>query len=227
MVFWLHGGGGGARSFADAGLGEALRAAWHADGSDPPTVVAVSFGPYWFFGADAPAVDALDVFSRTIVPSVETAGRRFVAGESMGGFNAAALLAQAPDLFAGVALLCPAVVPVSPFDGPDSLAAYVRTTGADPQLAAGAQALVVEHFRRADAWAAVDPTRLAARLGPDSPALYVSCGRSDEFGFFAGAERLAADARAHGASVIWAPLDGGHCTVDPIGLARFLGVLTL
>jgi pimeloyl-ACP methyl ester carboxylesterase len=192
-------------------------------------VVGVSVGPAGLLAARnaAPKSGLLEVFRDRVLPAVEAQTgpprARLVFGESMGGVNALAAGLSLPGVFSRVVALCPPIYETSPFAAWGETWDTLKRTGADPKLVLALRALAPDYFADEAAWAAFSP--LAAVQGPPpagAPSLYVSVGLYDAYGSYAGAERLAQDAKRNGWRTAWRPLYGGHCAIDVESVAAAL-----
>jgi pimeloyl-ACP methyl ester carboxylesterase len=230
IIYYLHGGGAGEYGWAARrGYPELVRRRWQAMSFQPPVVATVSFGKEWLLTEENNSPDSglLDEFGRAMNYIESRLGRvprkRFLVGESMGAFNAAELALKRPSLFDRAALLCPGFSSLPPHASAAEFNAYLKSTGAKASRARKIESLMERFFPDRVSWAGAAPVVLAgAASGAQSPSLYVSCGRSDEFGFFTGAKAFADLAKSRGARVMWQPLDGGHCAVAPYAVADFL-----
>lgn len=224
ILYFFHGAGGDERDWGGhfSRHAAAIEREWRDSGGTIGRVVTVSFGPRTML-----TPELVEAFARDVIAAVETEpappSRRLLLGQSMGGFNAAHVFLRHPELFARVALLCPALFTVEPSAPEAEVAAYLARTGAREELVRSAVAILRENFSEPDSWRRSSPLLLGpSRLSAEVPALYVSCGTSDEYGVLEGARAFAELARSKGVSVSWTPLNGGHCTVDPRSVARFL-----
>ena len=232
LLYYFHGGGGSERNWDDAqGYGRAVARVWRERGFPEPAVAAVSFGPSWLLGppSTGPAGGLMNVFLDGVMPRLESRlgapRRRLLAGESMGGFNAAQLVLVRPAMFEGVALVCPGIGLVSPHASGKELRRYRKENKAAYWRVRTAAKLARRFFPTPGLWAQAAPLENLLRLKGSFPRLYVSCGKADEYGFFNGALRFVEAARGLGARAEWVPLEGGHCAVDPGSLAVFLGAV--
>lgn len=229
VLYYFHGRGLDEKAWGDDGYYTGMvRKAWQAHGAGAPTVIAISFGKDWLLVPKnkSPYSGLLDAFTAAVVPTMEARiggvkGRRILLGESMGGFNGTAV-ALRTTLFAKAALLCPPMTTLSPFATEAEIVAFIERTKASPEKVRGAIQLSRAFLPEPADYDAASPLQLAEKASSATPPLYVSCGSYDEYGFFEGAERFAATARARGTKVAWRPLQGGHCAVDIESVAAFL-----
>lgn len=231
LLYHFHGRGGSAKTWTDKDYyTELVRQEWTRRGFEPPTVVTVSFGPVWLLVEknQSPASGLFEIFNKVVMPTVEKtlprfSGRRLLVGESMGGFNATQIALKSGDLFAKVAILCPAIIEFSPFSSKEVIDKFITSHKAKPDLIEQL-VQVARYFMPEEAdWLKTSPLGLAqTNLGWRSPKLYLSCGFYDEYGFYRGTEKFASIAEAKGARVQWRPLYGGHCATDAVSVATFL-----
>ncbi|MCU0622749.1 MAG: esterase family protein [Gemmatimonadaceae bacterium] len=204
-----------------------LQAEWQRQPGPPPTVVAVSYGPIWLLAPKGrqPASGLLEDLMAKL-PAIEARvgkpRRRLLMGESMGGLNVLVAGLSHPSAFAKVAALCPGVYASSPFASFAAMRADMVRTGADPKIVFGVWRLARQYVADEAEWRRFSPLHLVDRLGPQAPALYLSCGLYDAYGNFEGTSRLAAVAANRGLAVEWHPTYGGHCATDVVSLAAFL-----
>jgi hypothetical protein len=244
ILYYMHGKSANEKTwFADYSFGAFLRDQWYRRGRLTPTVVSVSFGGDWLLAPTNSGENSglLELFVETVMPAIETSmgfrpRRRYVTGESMGGFNAAEL-ALKTKLFDRAALLCVPLSNLSPFASPLEIQNYVQTTSVwkldqethNDQAQHLGRNIEQWHqtlqraFSTPDEWAAADPLHLAQTADPSTgPRLYVSVGFYDQYAGFEGTNLLVNTLQGRGFHVEWRPLWGDHCTVDVFSLADFL-----
>lgn len=227
VVYYLHGANGSAETWANTPYFRRIYDAW---GTQAPTVISVSYGPVWLLAEKNTSTYSglYTHFVSTALPAIEKAqalkpARRLLAGSSMGGFNSVQLYLKNPELFARVALLCPAVAEVGPYSGDEAIDAYVERTGADDALVANSIYLTRLFFPTRAAYQSADPLpQAAARVTAKSPPLFVSIGLQDEYGFFEGAGKLVDLVKSKGARAAYSPVQGTHCTWDWKSVSQFL-----
>lgn len=226
LVYHFHGRRGNARWWNDDSYysGDLYRE-WAQQGIAPPTVVSISFGPLWLLEQQG----RLKVFREQIVPHIESTlntefDRRLVVGESMGGFNALLVWLNTGAQFDGAAALCPPLPTVSPDASLGELTDYLSTSSTSLQRA-GMMLLMGRYlFPDEQSWQHNSPLALAAQRNLKAAGtLYLSCGKQDDWGCMAGSKQLLARAQSRGARVLWHPQPGGHCDIDRVSLAGFLG----
>ncbi len=205
-------------------------AQWESKRIDPPTVVAVSLGRIWVLAEKAgnPRGGLLDHFMQQMLPRIEkelggVKGRRILMGESMGGFNVSQLVLKYPSYWDRAALLCPAILSVSPFASQTEISDYTRRTRASSLYVMGAVSMFQTYFSNDAAWKSSSPLD----IGPGAfagvmPKLLIACGSNDEFGFFEGAEKFADLAKSGLGDSEWHATNGKHCSYPLKEVARFV-----
>ena len=230
VVYHLHGRNLEAEIWNDPSYFTALvQQYWQTNGTLPPTVISLSYGPVWLLApkGQAPNSGLLDTIWSDIAAIEARVGkprRRMLMGESMGGLNSLVLGLTQPQHFDKVAALCPAVYVDSPFTPLKQLREAMVRTGADPRIAIGIWQLSQRYVSSAEEWRRFSPLVLidGHALQEARPSLYLSAGLYDRYGLYEGTERLAQRAVQRGLQTEWHPLYGGHCAIDIASLGRFL-----
>ena len=232
LVYLLHGAGGDEKTWTQWPAFQGVRDRWEKNGTQAPIIVTVSFGPIWLLidRNSSPQSGLIDIFVKEVMPHVEQkllAGtaikNRHLLGLSMGGYNGSQLALKAPRAFKDAVLACPGILTVSPYAPQQEIDAYISRTGADKDFVSAILKISKNYFPDPSSWKSNEPLRLARmRFGSTSPSLYISCGRTDEGGFFEGAESLAKIAEANDVKVKWEALAGGHCVMNSDAIADFL-----
>lgn len=232
VVFHFHGLGSSEKVWSSEPFHYAaqIREDWDERGASAPTIVSVSFGPLWLLVEKNSSVNSglFEAMAGYILPFLEKKigggkGERILVGESMGGFNASQLFLKAPNQFNRVALICPAIAGVSPFSSEAEINAYIKRTNANPEMVKRSIFLLQQFVPDAKNWENVSQLLLAEKnLSSKSPALYLSCGSYDEYGFYEGAKKFLKVAREKNVNLVWRPLSGGHCVVDIPSLSEFI-----
>jgi pimeloyl-ACP methyl ester carboxylesterase len=229
ILWYMHGASGSEKRWAKR-YGE-VRAAWRAQGYEPPVVVTISFGPVWLLAEKNPKATSglFEYVTRTVIPMIEERlgglqGRRLVLGESMGGFNTSQLVMKRPELFAKAVILCPAITTIGPFSKWKEITAFKkRNKGSRWDAVLWDIVMQRVFYPDQESWDSADALKIGPRyLGPWTPPLYIGCGQRDQFAFYEGASAYQEIAKAAGASVIWDDQPGGHCSFDPREVALFL-----
>lgn len=198
---------------------------WQKTDTDAPTVISVSFGPLWMLKK----TQLLDFFQNELVPQMESTlntviDNRLVVGESMGGVNAILVWLNSDLKFDRVASLCPPLPTISPEASYNEMMAYIRDT--EVSWRRGLMMLFMGRYLypNEDSWRDDSPLEVATSKDlSSSGALYLSCGKKDDWGCMAGSKQLVSVAKSSGATVHWHPMEGGHCDIDRPSLAKFLG----
>lgn len=231
LLYHFHGKGLSAKTWTEEDYFTGMvRKEWARHRANPPVVVSISFGPIWLLVEKnaSEASGLFEVFTQVIMPTVEKSltrfsGRRMLVGESMGGFNATQIALKTNRLFAKVAILCPPMVPLSPFASQPEIEKYTAEVKADPELVKEVIEVSRYYMPELADWLKASPMDLArTNLSRRSPEIYLSCGLYDKFGFFPGSEKFAEMGATRGARIHWRPIYGGHCAIDAISLAAFL-----
>ncbi|MNK08050.1 putative esterase [compost metagenome] len=227
IIYFLHGLNGSERSWFRDVDKVSLQALWIAK-KYKPTIISVSLGPQWLI-IQTPEYPVLDLFMKDIFPRLEKKtgglknGRRILIGQSMGGFNGVQLAMNNPDYFSKVALWCPAITTVGPYDSPKAIQDYISRTGANPDRIRLMLRISRAIFTTEEEWNAHDPIRLIRHFNaPAKPALFTSIGRRDEFGFQEGSQRFAQFASQKGFSSVFKSVSGPHCRFDLHGASDFI-----
>jgi pimeloyl-ACP methyl ester carboxylesterase len=225
VLYYLHGLNGSQYEWEDGPFYSQIYALW---GNQAPTVVSITYGSIWLLAqTNGSGLSGLyDNFVNTALPGIETANslhprRRLLFGLSMGGFNAAELYLKNPTLFAEVALACPAITTVGPYDGSNAIDDYIHRTHASAGDVDEAIYVSESYFPTEADWLKAAPLTLVNNVNASFPPLYVSGGLQDQYGFFEGASQFVSAVNAHGGKANWNPLQGGHCTFDWQGTALF------
>jgi S-formylglutathione hydrolase FrmB len=198
-------------------------------GTSAPVVISISYGSLWLLApVNTSAVSGLyPNFVNTALPTIETTEKikpahRLLLGLSMGGFNAAQVYLNNPNLFSKVALACPALTTIGPYDGTDAVTAYITRTNATASYVYNALAISEEYFPTEADWLKAAPVSVASQVVNSSyPPVYASGGLQDQYGFFEGAEAFVNAVNAKGGHATWTGIPGGHCVYDWQGTARF------
>src|SRR3712207_6389742 len=152
VIYYLHGRNLDASVWNDDTYFTAqLQAYWQRSSIKPPTVVVVSYGPFWLLTPKNSKVEngLLDDFVARL-PEIESkvgnVRRRILLGESMGGLNVLISGLSRPEMFSKIASLCPGVYLESPFSDFSTLRAAMKRTGADPKIVYGVTQLAKKYI---------------------------------------------------------------------------------
>lgn len=227
IIYFFHGLNGNEETWFTQTFGTGMvERKWHFRGYDP-TIITISFGDVWLL-VNNHRFPLLPLFKDYMMPFLEGKvgglgkGRRMIIGQSMGGFNAIEAAMEYPSTFSKVLLMCPAITTVGPFDSQTDIQSYITRTGARPSLVKLMLGISKQVFINDLDWQRHDPLkRIATYKGP-KPAIYVSTGMKDDFGFQEGSEQFATIAKKRGFKSQWVPVPGGHCNFDRRTSANFI-----
>lgn len=227
IIYFLHGLNGSERSWFKDVDKVALQAMWKVKDYNP-TVITISLGPMWLL-VETSEYPVLDLFMNDILPKLEAKagglqkGRRILAGQSMGGFNAAQLLLKKPAYFQKVGLWCPAITTVGPYSSPKEIQDYIDRNKANPDRIRLMLRISKQVFTTPQEWDQHDPLLLLRNFsGAVKPQTFVSIGKRDEFGFYEGAKIFADVAKQKGFKTTFSPVTGPHCRFDIRGASDFI-----
>ncbi len=82
-----------------------------------------------------------------------------------------------------------------------------------------ARLLMWLYFPTNDLFYKENPLKRISELNSQSPNLYLSCGKQDQFGFFYGTEKLFEGGQKQKAPLMLSPVEGKHCAFDAEALA--------
>lgn len=231
ILYYLHARNGNATWWNDSSYhtGE-LYSQWRSTGSKPPVVVAVSFGPVWLLTENEPQDRSglYHFFVDQVISKVEkrlgiAPAERMVAGISMGGFNSLILATKAKDVFTKAASICPPLPTGSHHDGIGYiLKQYVSGEGSFRRKTM-LWGFSRKFFPTEELWLKNDPLTLSENFDPEgAPEIYLTCGKTDDWGCMTGSEDFAGNIAGSGGEIQWVPRPGGHCDVDYQSWAEFL-----
>lgn len=229
VLFYLHGGSGSGHE--GKGIVDRLAKTWKRQKHEAPVVITVSFGPLWLLVGrnNSPNSGLLEIFIESIIPEMEKravggpAKRRLLAGYSMGGFNSAQVLFNVPaGFFAKTAVICPAMIDLSPWASRSAIAQHAKDLGIPVQTLNNLVA-TVQHFVDDEVFyqTEVDPIALARTHLQGKTDLLVAVNEDDEV-FRDGGEKFIKAAASAGVSIESQSWKGGHCKTDVAKLAKFL-----
>ncbi|MGE3760028.1 MAG: alpha/beta hydrolase-fold protein [Pseudobdellovibrionaceae bacterium] len=234
VLYYMHGGGGSEKSWADREYAGFLKERWQKIGFKTPHVIVVSFGKNWLLTDMKTTEHAamLTMFVEEIMPSLEArlpgrSGRRILMGNSMGGYNGSVLALRYPQLWERVAILCFGPYTVDAFESDAKIEDYIKTlpAAAKPDYVRGLVRWVREEFETKDNWERHNPLTLAAEIKSLKPTFHLSCTKDDQYGFYEGAQQLA-EVIGKITAVSFSSMDsGGHCALNDEAeqdLAEFL-----
>lgn len=226
IIYFFHGLEGSEETWFTQYFGTLMIQKWWKHWGYRPRIVTVSFGPQWLL-VDNARYPLLPLFVKGVLPLLESKvgglkqGRRHLIGQSMGGFNAAEVSLQASGLFKKVALLCPAITTIGPFDSSSDIEDYIRRTGASREKVLTMLQISRSVFIDQNDWDKHNPLLLLKKPQTKKSQYLISVGESDDYGFQEGAAKFLQIARHHGTHAKWFPVAGGHCQFNRKGTAHF------
>lgn len=207
-LYLLHGNGGDASDWTNAGVLATADAVFAEPGAVPMLIVMPGAGNSWYvnsdrYGAwnDAIARDLVDAVD-TRFPTERERGRRFVAGLSMGGYGALQFAVHHPDRFRAAAALSPAIFEDvgDAGDFPDFQIGFFAGAFGDPLQAAD--------FNARNVFAPLASLRNGTGGLPTD--FYLMTGDHDSLGLWRGTLRFFQAAREAGHHVELRVRDGDH-----------------
>ncbi len=200
-----------------------------AQGLDP-WVITVSYGPGWLL-TEVP--NSWQLFQKTldeVLPKLEQLikpngfQKKYLVGASMGGFNASKVLLKRSSAFQKYMLICPAITSVGPYNTEQEVLDFIHRTGANPAKVAFLLSWGQEEFPTKQDWDNHSPLVLASRPLP-LPAVYISCGSKDEYGFFEASKGLFDLIKSQSERSWWTPIQNGrHCAYDLDDILNFISL---
>lgn len=226
IIYFFHGLEGSEETWFTQYFGTLMIQKWWKHWGYRPRIVTVSFGPQWLL-VDNSRYPLLPLFVKGVLPLLESKvgglrkGHRHLIGQSMGGFNAAEVSLKTAGIFNKVALLCPAIATVGPFDSSDKIEDYIRRTGASREKVQTMLQISRSVFIDQSDWTKHDPLLLLKKPQIKKSRYFVSVGESDDYGFQEGAEEFVRISRHYKFQTRWIPVAGGHCQFNRKGTAHF------
>lgn len=229
ILYVLHGSNGSEQDWVTTPDNIATEKAWAKRGIPAPTKITFSFGDEWMFAdiVHTPEAQSYSQITKQVIPYLESLipgkiTHRYLKGISMGGWNGVQLLLKNSELFDRVALICPVISSLGPFSTHAEVEEYIaQGKYLNRQWI---EDLVQEEknmFVSKQEWAQHNPLTLVNDAEIKTPHVYLSCGDTDQYGFFEGTKMFAQKLMTKNVNVIWSPQHGGHCTVDADEVARF------
>jgi hypothetical protein len=229
VLFEFHGISESENSWITKERDLSIRQAWHDLKLQPPTVVSLSFGQVWLLAEKNAAERSglFELYRDTIYPRLlaklgEIKGRKIALGASMGGFNVSQIYMKTPGFFDRYAMICPIVAELSPFADNYEIDRYVYLNHANPLRVHAMIKIAKDYFADPASFAKADVLGLVDEVKESRPPLYLSCSHEDPYGIYHGVETFKDKAIKRGLKVKFVDTHGGHCTIDPADLARYL-----
>lgn len=203
---------------------------WREADLDPPIVVSISFGKQWVLTEkpDNPLQGLFPQLVDSIIPAIEKklaypAGKRLLAGISMGGFNALIVAMKSRYFFHKVAALCAPLYDGSHHDGLLVAAEKYIGSGTSLKRTAMLWGFSKQYYPQLEDWKTNDPLALSGHFdSKGAPDIYLSCGEKDDWGCMQGSQLLVKNIKKNNGNIQWVPRMGGHCDIDSRSLALFL-----
>ena len=231
VLYSLHGGNGNAGQWMTGPRGQEIRKRWAELKIDAPTVIEISYGPFWFISPQALALGSglLEFTADELMPELESqAGigpdaRRQLIGVSMGGLNSAMLAIFRPAKFTHVVMLSPAIPGVWPKAPTEEFEAYSKRSGLPVEMIKGLSGFFEYITPTRQIWDQNSPLKAGARLlKPGGPKFYISTGTKDT-PYNPGAFEFRDMAQAAGMNVVYESIEGGdHGTTNVNAVVDFL-----
>jgi len=194
-------------------------------GEDSPTVVVISYvhriQDSWMLSVNEsrtlpPHLATVKHFTTEAMPLIEKRynlkGPRTVYGFSMGGFNAAQLCLNAPELWSKCIIQNALLVMCDPYSQPEWTRFFCL-----PGF------LIRKQFTPEE-WRENDPIMQVERLDDARklPKILVTNAREDEFNLYEAGRHFAHQLEGRGARVKWHPINGEHSDFDAEVVADFI-----
>ena len=230
LIYHLHGKGEDEKAWVNKNrFGTLLQQYWQDQKRIYPTVVSISFGRTWIITPkmSKPATGLLERFKEEVFKTIEAdigkPRRRYLLGSSMGALNAMTLAVPFTKQFSKVALLCPPIYDLSPYDSWEKMYDHILLSGAKLKTAYIAYAFGRKYFSSDEEWQKFAPlSNFKANTLSRRQQFYITASLRDSFGVYDGAVKLKNILQEKGQRVYWRPISGGHCSVDVTSLGDFL-----
>ncbi len=230
ILYYFHGGGGDESGWLE--LSSKFYEGWETKGLDVPAVITISFGEIWLLVEknELPTSGLLNLFVAGIAPKLETMvlgappAKRFAIGLSMGGFNLTQLLQLGSRglKFDNVALLCPALIALTPWAPQSEIDRFITKTGADPETVANVVEIGKSFVPNAMVWGEqVDPFENLSKVTKESSPKIILIVNSNDFTFRSGGLEYASRANALKLPLLSMEWPGGHCNIDEAKMTEF------
>lgn len=189
VLFFLHGANENERRWSTRGLTDIALDRMIADDEIGEFIVAIPFAENSFYTNSISGELWEDMILVEFIPMIERENRamgtregRAISGISMGGYGALKLAMRRPDLFNAVSAHSAMLI--------DDFEAVSVNPRAE-QLFSLLFDRIFGISETMEVWDANNPLRMAAEYDTIGDlAIYFDCGTEDEYGFYAGAERL-------------------------------------
>jgi pimeloyl-ACP methyl ester carboxylesterase len=222
LVYFFHGYGNDHRAELYNPVIEYFKGQWRRQDARV-LLVTLSFGPSRIVPLEVKTKDlAPNLMARLETQLSEASGfdltqiPRTLLGDSLGGHNALLWWSAMPERFDRLALFCPALPAVDPFDGPHQLSLF-------PTFA---EILLRSHYRQQATWQSSNPLTQVASLRlqdlPQGFSVFIGLIHKDIYRFIDGPLRLAEKFAAKGIQAEVQFLEGSHCRFYSDRFAAFI-----
>lgn len=232
VIYYFHGILGNEYSWKQSSLRLSLYQGAESKGTIPPQVITISLGDTWFINdVDrymGTYTNRLVLFKEKIIPDIEqklklNVSKRYLIGESMGGYNAFQLAAKYPSNFQKAVILCAAFLPVGPYSSNAEKQAFIARNKPWIQEEKLLQFMpaVLKDFPNAESWTKNNPINISANLQTTFPKSIISGNEYDEFGFREGDQIVAENLWKDGNEIEYFQVaKSSHCQHDKELLTR-------
>jgi pimeloyl-ACP methyl ester carboxylesterase len=229
VLYYLHGGGGEENEWNT--ISQEIYTRWLSKNVNPPIVISISFGPYWLLVEQnaSPNSGLFDVFQNIVMPQIESIAsqdpinERRLLGLSMGGFNSIQLLGKLPaNTFSSSAIVCPAIVNLSPWAPDSELQNFSHQTKADLSTLNNISQIAQNFVSNEQTWNnSVSPFALLKNISLSTPSILIATNE-DDYTFNPGGSLFAQQLTQLNPTVTSEKWPGGHCAINSASLADFI-----
>lgn len=186
-------------------------------------IVGISIGPEGIFKSNTAEIlqKGILALEKKIAPN--GVSERHLLGFSMGSHNSVRLAVESPQSFRSLALICPALFAIDPFD-PIAMSAYEQRHAAylDQKLYQYALGVFKREFASSIEWTKQNPFEFIQSGVFRDKNIFISVGMQDSLGFHEGARLFYEKVNLTNPAIIWSPVQGGHCQINWNELMQFL-----
>jgi pimeloyl-ACP methyl ester carboxylesterase len=214
LVYFMHGFGNDIRAWSWNHVSGKIENHWKKQVK--PHVVTISFNKFWLYHETLRAKEKLQEFTTWLEKEKmhDNVDKRYLYGDSMGGYNAINWIDERPGFFDALALICPAISK-SMTDKPND-----RYTGSR-WISPLADKLFYNSSVNSDLLMREKIARVIQKNSLDF--IYLAAIPTDEMGFYPGNKYLKRQIAKHGPkNFIWEEHSGRHCIIAPKKLASLL-----
>jgi pimeloyl-ACP methyl ester carboxylesterase len=229
ILYYMHGGGGDETAWSSAS--PSIYQRWLSQSVNPPIVINISFGPYWLLVEKNPSPNSglLDVFQNIVMPQIESIAtqepinERMLIGLSMGGFNTTQLLGKLPaNTFSRAALVCPAIVNLSPWASDAEIQNFAQQNNANLGTLYNIVQIAQNFVSDETVWnESVSPFTLIEKISASTPSMLIATNE-DDYTFKPGGILFAQQLTTLKTPLVTQTWPGGHCDINGSALADFI-----